>query len=58
MVRPVKGIRQLTKKDMKNNSETPKLDVDPQTYEVFVDGKLITSEPAKELPLAQRYFLF
>lgn len=58
MVRPVKGIRQLTKKDMKNNSETPKLDVDPQTYEVFVDGKLITSEPAKELPLSQRYFLF
>ena len=43
---------------MKNNGETPKLDVDPQTYEVFVDGKLITSEPAKELPLAQRYFLF
>ena len=39
MVRPVKGIRQLTKKDMKNNSETPKLDVDPQTYEVFVVGE-------------------
>ncbi len=37
---------------------TPKLDVDPQTYEVFVDGKKITSEPATELPLTQRYFLF
>ncbi|KAA1042323.1 urease subunit alpha [Macrococcus equipercicus] len=57
-VRPVKNIRNLTKKDMKNNSETPHIDVDPQTYEVFVDGKLIKSEPAKELPLAQRYFLF
>lgn len=58
MVRPVKNIRKLRKKDMKNNGETPKLDVDPQTYEVFVDGKKITSEPAKELPLTQRYFLF
>ena len=58
MVRPVHGIRNLTKKDMKNNDETPKLDVDPQTYEVFVDGEKITSEPATELPLAQRYFLF
>ena len=45
-------------KDMKNNDATPKLDVDPQTYEVFVDGEKITSEPATELPLAQRYFLF
>lgn len=58
MVRPVHGIRNLTKKDMKNNDATPKLDVDPQTYEVFVDGEKITSEPATELPLAQRYFLF
>ncbi|REI29736.1 urease subunit alpha [Staphylococcus felis] len=57
-VRPVRNIRQLTKKDMKNNTATPKLDVDPQTYEVFVDGEKITSEPATELPLAQRYFLF
>ncbi|PNZ69391.1 urease subunit alpha [Staphylococcus croceilyticus] len=58
MVRPVHGIRNLTKKDMKNNDATPKLDVDPQTYEVFVDGEKITSEPATELPLTQRYFLF
>lgn len=57
-VRPVRNIRQLTKKDMKNNTATPKLDVDPQTYEVFVDGEKITSEAATELPLAQRYFLF
>ena len=38
---------------MKNNDATPKLDVDPQTYEVFVDGEKITSEPATELPLAK-----
>ena len=57
-LRPVKNIRNLTKADMKNNSATPKLDVDPQTYEVFVDGEKITSEPATELPLTQRYFLF
>ena len=42
MVRPVHGIRNLTKKDMKNNDATPKLDVVPQTYEGFVDGEKIT----------------
>ncbi len=57
-LRPVKNIRNLSKADMKNNNATPKLDVDPQTYEVFVDGEKITSEPATELPLTQRYFLF
>ncbi|MFT0636931.1 urease subunit alpha [Staphylococcus ureilyticus] len=57
-LRPVKNIRNLSKADMKNNNATPKLDVDPQTYEVFVNGEKITSEPATELPLTQRYFLF
>ncbi|EJQ7976226.1 urease subunit alpha [Staphylococcus pseudintermedius] len=57
-VRPVRNIRQLTKKDMKNNSALPELDVDPETYEVFVDGKKVTSEAATELPMTQRYFLF
>ncbi|MDT0785272.1 urease subunit alpha [Staphylococcus pseudintermedius] len=57
-VRPVRNIRQLTKKDMKNNSTLPKLDVDPETYEVFVDGEKVTSEAATELPMTQRYFLF
>ncbi len=57
-VRPVRNIRKLSKVDMKNNNATPKIDVDPQTYEVFVDGEKITSEPATELPLTQRYFLF
>ncbi|ELK4215812.1 urease subunit alpha [Staphylococcus pseudintermedius] len=57
-VRPVRNIRQLTKKDMKNNSALLKLDVDPETYEVFVDGEKVTSEAATELPMTQRYFLF
>ncbi len=58
LILPVGGIRNLTKKDMKLNNATPKLGVDPETYNVTVDGELITCEPAKELPLAQRYFLF
>lgn len=55
---PVKDIRTLTKKDMKFNNKTPKITVDPQTYEVTVDGQIVTCPPAAELPLAQRYFLF
>ena len=59
MVLPVKNIRNLTKRDMKLNDVIPKsLVVDPQTYDVKVDGELITCEPAKCLPLTQRYFLF
>ena len=58
MVLPVGGIRNLTKKDMKLNDATPEIRVDPQTYDVTVDGELVTCEPASELPLAQRYFLF
>ena len=54
----VKDIRQLKKKDMKLNGETPTIEVDPQTYEVLVDGELITCEPDEKVPLAQRYFLF
>ncbi|WP_273126241.1 urease subunit alpha [Bacillus weihaiensis] len=54
----VKNIRQLTKKDMKLNGETPEIEVDPQTYEVKVDGDLITCEPDEKVSLAQRYFLF
>ncbi|NEU31838.1 urease subunit alpha [bacterium LRH843] len=58
MVLPVKGIRQLTKKDMKHNSETPEITVDPETYEVRVNGELLTCEPVDVVPMAQRYFLF
>jgi urease subunit alpha len=55
---PVRKTRGLTKKDMRLNDALPKLEVDPETYRVLVDGEEITSEPAKILPLAQRYFLF
>lgn len=58
MIRPVSGIRTLKKSDMKHNGETPDIEVDPQTYEVKVDGELITCEPAEVVPMAQRYFLF
>ncbi|MFJ7831339.1 urease subunit alpha [Peribacillus sp. NPDC097284] len=58
IVKTVSNIRNLTKKDMKLNGETPVIEVDPQTYEVTVDGDLITCEPAEDLPMAQRYFLF
>lgn len=54
----VKGIRTIGKKDMIHNDKTPKLEVDPQNYQVRVDGELITCEPAEVLPMAQRYFLF
>jgi len=58
MVAPVRNCRRIGKKDMVHNSATPDIKVDPETYEVRVDGKLITCEPARVLPLAQRYFLF
>lgn len=58
IILPVHGIRNLTKKDMKLNSETPELSVDPQTYEVRVNGELITCDPVDKVPMGQRYFLF
>jgi urease subunit alpha len=58
MILPVKNCRNIGKKDMIHNSATPRIDVDPENYEVRVDGVHITCEPMKELPLAQRYFLF
>jgi urease subunit alpha len=58
MTAAVRNCRNIGKKDMVRNDATPKIDVDPETYEVRVDGELITCEPARELPLAQRYFLF
>ncbi|MDO9637719.1 MAG: urease subunit alpha [Pseudotabrizicola sp.] len=54
----VKGTRGVQKSDMKLNSATPTIEVDPETYEVRADGVLLTCEPATELPLAQRYFLY
>jgi len=55
---PCFGTRALKKKDMVLNGATPKIEVNPQTYEVRADGKLLSCEPAKVLPMAQRYFLF
>jgi len=54
----VKNCRNLTKADMIHNDYQPDLSVDPQTYEVRADGELLTCEPASELPMAQRYYLF
>lgn len=54
----VGGIRQLRKQDLKLNDALPHIEVDPETYEVRADGELLTCEPATELPMAQRYFLF
>jgi len=58
MVLPVKNCRNISKKDLIHNDATPQIDVNPENYEVKVDGTVITCEPMKELPLAQRYFLF
>ena len=55
---PVKGTRVIGKADMVLNDWTPEIEVDPETYEVRADGELLTCEPATELPLAQRFFLF
>jgi urease subunit alpha len=54
----VHGIRSLRKTDMIHNNYQPKISVDPETYQVVADGELLTCEPAKILPMAQRYFLF
>ncbi len=55
---PVSNCRNITKKDMVMNDATPNIEVNPETYEVRVDGEHITCKPMKELALAQRYFLF
>jgi len=54
----VRNCRGLGKRDMKLNDALPRIEVDPETYEVRADGVLLTCEPARTLPLAQRYFLF
>jgi len=55
---PVKGTRHIGKADMIHNAARPQIEVNPETYEVRADGELLTCDPAVELPLAQRYFLF
>ncbi len=54
----VSNTRNISKADMKLNEATPKIEVNPETYEVRADGELLTCEPASVLPMAQRYFLF
>jgi urease subunit alpha len=54
----VANTRRIGKRDLIHNSATPKIEVDPETYEVRADGELLVCDPATELPLAQRYFLF
>jgi urease subunit alpha len=54
----VSRCRAIGKRDMVHNAALPRIEVDPETYEVRADGELLVCEPAKELPMAQRYFLF
>ncbi len=58
LVLPVKNCRTISKKDLIHNDATPLIEVNPENYEVKVDGLAITCEPLAVLPLAQRYFLF
>jgi len=55
---PISGTRTVTKTDMVLNGATPTVEVDPETHEVRADGELLVCEPAAELAMAQRYFLF
>src|SRR5450432_1769123 len=54
----VEHTRDITKKSMVHNGATPKITIDPETYEVTADGELLTCAPAEVLPMAQRYFMF
>ncbi|NIG56605.1 urease subunit alpha [Chitinophaga sp. Cy-1792] len=58
IVLPVKNCRNIGKKDLIHNNKTPEITVNPENYEVRVDGEKITCEPVATVPLAQRYFLF
>ena len=55
---PVEHTRTISKADMVHNDYCPDIEVNPETYEVRADGELLTCEPASELPMAQRYFMF
>ncbi|MEY4479529.1 MAG: urease subunit alpha [Bacillota bacterium] len=57
-ITPIKGTRNIGKKDMIHNDQTPTIEVNPETYEVKVDGEIATCEPATVVPMAQRYFMF
>ncbi len=55
---PVENTRTISKADMVHNAYCPDIEVNPETYEVRADGELLTCEPAEELPMAQRYFMY
>ena len=57
-IAPVKNTRNINKSNMVYNDLCPKVEVDPETYEVRANGEILTCEPASELPMAQRYFLY
>jgi urease subunit alpha len=57
-VSAIKNVRGITKRDMVHNHYLPTMEIDAQTYAVRADGQLLTCEPAKTLPMTQRYFLF
>ena len=57
-IEPIFGTRRIQKKDMIHNGACPQIEVDPETYAVRADGELLVCEPAKVLPMTQRYFLF
>ncbi len=57
-VEPVRGCRNVNKKDMKWNDTTPVMKVDPESYEVRADGELMDVQPAEKLPLTKAYNLF
>jgi urease len=55
---PVRGCRNVGKKDLKFNDATPKMSVDPESYVVHADGQIMDSEPMSELPLAQSAYFY
>jgi urease subunit alpha len=55
---PVRDTRSLTKADMPGNDALPRIEVEPDTFTVRIDGEVVEAAPAVELPMAQRYFLF
>lgn len=58
IILPVENCRNIGKKDLIHNDKTPHIEVNPENYQVRVDGEHITCEPLKEVPMSQRYFLF
>jgi urease subunit alpha len=56
-VLPIRNIRKISKKDMLHNGAMPDIEVNPQTFDVYADGKLLKCDPVKKVPLCRRYML-